>query len=220
MYFGSNDELVDYLKELGFIRSKRVEQAFRAVDRKDFVPDEYKEMAYFDKVIPIGYGQTTSQPSLIAQMLEELDIKPGMKVLEIGTGSGYVTALLSYLVGPEGKVISIERIPELAEFAKRNLSKYPFTKNVEIIVGDGTLGYPKEAPYDRIYVGAAAPEIPKPLLWQLKENGIMIIPVGPEYGQTLYKIIKKKDKIEKIPIEDVIFVPLIGKYGYDEEEWK
>ena len=215
--FKSNKELVEYLKEIGSIRSKKLEEAFLRYDRKEFLPEEYKKYAYIDEAVPIGYGQTNSQPSLVAYMIEELELKPGMKVLEIGTGSGYTTAIISYIV-EDGLVISIERKKELYEFAKKNLSKYNI-KNVELVLGDGSLGYPEEAPYDRIISWAAPHRIPNPWIWQLKDNGILISPVGPTYNQKLVKIRKKKEKLEKKVLVDVAFVPLIGKFGYSEKDF-
>ncbi len=193
------------------IKNKRVIEAFEKIDRKDFLPDEVKHKSEFDMPIHIMDGQTASQPSLIAYMLQELDIKPGDKVLEIGAGSGFVTALLSYLVGKNGKVYAIEINPRLYEFAKKNLKKYPFTKNVELILGSGYFGYDKAKPYDKIYVGASPPEIPKELIDQLKVGGICVIPVGV-FDQKLVKIIKRNDdKIEIFPLMDVAFVPLVKK---------
>ena len=175
----NNEELVNYLISMGYLRNPRVINAFLKVDRKLFVPDEYKEFAYIDKPLPIGFGQTISAPSVITLALEALDIKPTDKVLEIGTGSGYSTALLAELAN---KVISIERIQELAEKAKERLNKLGY-RNVEIIVGDGSKGYPKESPYDKIVVWAAAKEIPKSLIEQLKVGGKLIIPLEGEFGQ-------------------------------------
>ena len=191
------------------IKDERVIEAFEKIDRKDFLPDEVKHMSDQDIPIPIKDGQTASQPSLIAYMLEELNIKPGEKVLEIGAGSGFVTALISYLVGDKGKVYAIEINPKLYEFAKKNIMKYSFTKNVELILGSGYYGYDKAKPYDKIYVGAAPPEVPKELVDQLKEGGVCIMPVGT-FDQKLVKIIKREDgKIDVFPLIDVAFVPLI-----------
>ncbi len=192
------------------INDKRVIEAFEKIDRKDFLPKDLKNMSDQDVPLPIRDGQTASQPSLIAYMLEELNIKPGEKVLEIGAGSGFVTALISYLVGDKGKVYAIEINPKLYEFAKKNLKKYQFTKNVELILGSGYYGYAKAKPYDKIYVGAAPPEIPKELIDQLKEGGICVIPIGV-FDQKLVKIIKKNEKIDIFPLMDVSFVPLVDK---------
>ena len=208
----SNDELVDYLIRIGVLKTDYIIKAFREIDRKDFVREEYKIYAYEDIPLPIGFGQTISQPFTVAFMTEALEPKPGQKILEIGTGSGYQAAILAKIVGEKGKVITIERIPELAEFAKENLKKYNIT-NVEIIVGDGSLGFEKEAPYDRIIVTGAFPQIPNHLLNQLKEEGIIVVPVG--YGvQRMKKIIKKRDDIIVLDLGPFRFVPIIGEKGF------
>ncbi len=203
----TNEELVDYLVNFGYIKSPRVMEAFLKVDRKLFVPDEYKEFAYIDEPLPIGYGQTISAPSVIALALEALDIKSTDKVLEIGTGSGYSTALLAELAN---KVVSIERIPELAKQAEERLKKLGY-KNVKIIVGDGSKGFPEEAPYDKIVVWAAAKEIPKALVEQLREGGKLVIPVDNPFegGQDFLLCEKKGGKLYCKVIEKVRFVPLI-----------
>jgi len=186
-------KLVDMLKELGYIRSFKVERAMLAVPRELFVPDDVREYAYDDRPLPIGYGQTISAPSIVAHMTELLDPKPGDKVLEIGTGSGYQAAILAEIVGPEGCVWSIERIPELAELAMRNLGRTGYLGRVRVVVGDGSLGYKHEAPYDRIMVTAAAPRIPEPLIEQLKPGGRLVAPVGPLPFQVLLVVDKKED---------------------------
>jgi len=202
----NNEELVNYLISMGYLRDPRVINAFLKVDRKLFVPDEYKEFAYIHEPLPIGFGQTISAPSVIALALEALDIKPTDKVLEIGTGSGYSTALLAELAN---KVISIERIPELAEKAKEKLNKLGY-RNVEIIVGDGSKGYEKESPYDKIVVWAAAKEIPKSLIEQLKVGGKLIIPLESGFGQDFVLCEKlSPSKLSCKVIEKVRFVPLI-----------
>ena len=210
----SNEELVEYLKEKGYLNDPKVIEAFLHVDRKFFVPEKYKDLAYEDIVIPIKEGVTISQPCVLAVMIEALDVKPGMKVLEIGTGSGYSTAILSYLVGPAGKVISVEIDEEAYNYAKEKIEALGL-KNVKLVLGDGSLGYPQEAPYDRIIIHASIHEIPPTLIWQLKEKGIIVAPIGTSWGQTLYRIVKHKEKLEKIPLLDVIFVPLKGKYGME-----
>jgi len=211
----SLEKFCKYLENLGF--SEKIIDAFRKIKREWFVPEEYKNLAYEDVVIPIKEGVTISQPSVLAYMLEYLDLEKGLKVLEIGTGSGFSTALISYLIGESGKIISIE-IDEYAykyanEKIKELIEKKIIPNNIKIVLGDGSLGYPKEAPYDRIISHAGCYKIPNPWLWQLKENGIIVAPVGPVWGQKLTKIIKKKDKLEKQEIIDVIFVPLKGKFG-------
>ena len=217
--------LVEMLKRDGIIRSKKVERALLNVPRELFVPENYRDLAYADTPLPIGKGQTISAPHMVALMTELLNLDEGMKVLEIGTGSGYQAAVIAEIVAPKnskklGKVITIERIPELAEFAKRNLERAGYIDRVKVVVGDGTLGYPKEAPYDRIIVTAAAPDIPKPLLEQLKPGGRMVIPVGNKYLQYLY-IVDKTPSGKIIINKDTpcVFVPLIGKYGWKVKEY-
>ncbi len=210
----SNAELIDYLVETGWIRSERVKRAFLAVDRAIFVPQDACGYAYGDYPIPIGYGQTISAPSVVAFMLEELDVKEGGKVLELGTGSGYNAALLSYLAGPKGKVISIDIVPELVEFAKKNLARYGKAKNVILLARDGSCGYEEEAPYDRIIVTAGMPYIENhPLIKQLKPDGKLIAPVGGRFWQDLILYLRGEYK----KILPVMFVPLIGKCGFNKE---
>lgn len=213
-----NAKMVELLVEGGYLRSENAIRAFKKVDRGNFVPIEQRPNAYEDTPLPIGKGQTISAPSMVAIMTEKLNAEKGHKILEIGAGSGYQAAILSEIVGQKGKIFTIERIKEVAESARKNLSAY---KNIKIIVGDGTLGYEKEAPFDRIIVTAAAPHVPQPLIDQLKVNGILAIPVGDWlYGQEFVLI--KKDKNGQISEEFVtgcMFVPLIGEYGVKEGEF-
>lgn len=171
------------------------------VDRKDFVLKEYESEAYEDYPLPIGFGQTISQPSTVFFMLKLLNPKKGEKILDVGSGSGWTTALLAEAVGEKGKVFGIEKIPELVEFGKNNISKYNFN-NVQILEAGKELGLSKEAPFDKILVSASAKEIPQELMDQLKDKGIMVIPVGNDILK-----IQKKGKIEKY--EGFVFVPLI-----------
>jgi protein-L-isoaspartate(D-aspartate) O-methyltransferase len=211
----SLEDLVNYLESAGYLRSPSIKQAMLSIDRRDFVPEQYKDYAYLDEPLPIGKGQTTSAPSVIAKTLELLELTPGLRVLEIGTGSGYLTALLAKLVGPKGLVVSIEYYPELLEFAKRNLAKYGF-KNVMLVQGDGSLGYPELAPYDRVVWGAAAPyPLPEPWIRQTKPEGLLVGPVQYGAQQWIFKLRKVSEN--KLELEDrwgpVIFVPLRGKHG-------
>ncbi|MDI3498608.1 protein-L-isoaspartate O-methyltransferase [Archaeoglobus sp.] len=193
--------------------SRKVYEAIRKVPRHLFVPESYKNEAYVDTPLPIGYGQTISAPHMVAIMCELLDLREGDKVLEVGTGCGYHAAVTAEIVGKSGKVISIEYIPELAERARAILKALGYD-NVEVIVGDGSKGYEKEAPYDKIYVTAAAPDIPKPLIEQLKPGGRMVIPVG---DSVQWLIIVEKDEsgnVRKKNWGSVRFVPLRGEYGF------
>ena len=213
MVLDENEKLIEGIKCLEYLKSKNIEDALRKYKREFFVPENMKHLAYGDFPLSIGFNQTISQPSTVVVMTEALDIKKDQKILEIGTGSGWQAAILSYLVGEEGFVYTIEIIKELAEFAKSNIKKLKI-KNVEVIKGDGSLGLREKAPFDRIIVTAACPDIPKPFLEQLKENGIIVIPVGNLYLQEMYVVKKLKNNIEKKSIGSFMFVPLIGKYGF------
>ena len=204
--------LIENLKRYGYLRSKKVEDAMLAVKREDFVPDNMRNLAYRDTPLEIGFGQTISAPHMVALMCEELELEEGLKVLEIGAGSGYHAAIISKIIGEKGKVYTVERIPELVEFAKNNLKKAGI-ENVEVILGDGSLGLPEHAPYDRILVTCSAPDIPQPLVEQLKDGGILLIPVGRTFS-ILIKGRKRHGKLEKREICECAFVPLVGKLGF------
>jgi len=202
------DEMVEkQLKAAGRdITNERVLKAMREVPRHVFVPQEYQRQAYQDSPLPIGHGQTISQPYIVAFMTQLLDPKPGDRVLEIGTGSGYQAAILSPLVK---EVYTIEIIEELAETAKKALETHDFD-NVHVRAGDGYKGWPEKAPFDSIIVTAAPDDIPQPLIDQLKEGGRMIIPVGVGV-QELVLLTKEDGKIEKQAVLPVRFVPMTGK---------
>jgi len=208
-----NERLIEHIKSLGYLKSKALENALRDVQRHLFIPKEMKDLAYRDTALSIGYNQTISQPSTVVAMTEALDVKEGQKILEVGTGSGWQAAILAKLVGKNGFVYTVEIVPELIEFAKDNLKKVGI-ENVKVIKGDGSLGLKDYAPYDRIIVTAACPDIPKPLVNQLKINGILVIPIGNLYLQEMYVIKKLKGKIEKESIGSFMFVPLVGRYGF------
>ena len=187
------------------IKDKRVINAMGDIPRQEFVPKDLKNYAYDDGPLPIAEGQTISQPYMVALMTECLELRGTEKVLEVGTGSGYQAAVLSLLAK---KVYTIEIIETLAQTAKKTLEKLKI-KNVETILGNGSIGYIKEAPYDRIIVTAAAKEVPEELKKQLKDNGILVIPVGAGYIQILLKITKKKNKFIEESITPCRFVPLV-----------
>ena len=192
------------------IADQRVLDAFTKVPRHEFVPDSLKDSAYDDRALPIGNDQTISQPYMVAIMTEQLALKGNEKVLEIGSGSGYQTAILAELAK---EVISIERIIGLSQQAESIIKKLGY-KNIKFVVGDGTEGFSKAAPYDAIIVTAACPDIPQPLLDQLNEGGKLAIPVGDPYRQILTTVTKQKGKLIKEESVPCVFVPLIGKYGW------
>jgi protein-L-isoaspartate(D-aspartate) O-methyltransferase len=192
-------------------------KAFREVPRHEFVPENIRDYSYADQPLSIGYGQTISAPSMIAIMMESLDLVPGQLVLEVGSGSGYNAALIANIVGREGKVVTIERIDKLARFAEANLKKTGYGW-VQVVTGDGTRGYEKGAPWDRILVTACAPEIPKPLIAQLKTGGRLGAPVGRHYTFQTWVVAEKLEGNE-VRIHEYggcSFVPLVGKYGWKE----
>lgn len=191
------------------IKNPRVLDAFKRIERHKFIPDIQDSSAYTDFPLPIGEGQTISQPYIVALMTECLDLRGEEKVLEIGTGSGYQAAILAEL---SKEVYSIERFESLAKKAQGVLNELGY-KNIKIKVGDGSLGYPEEAPFDRIIITAATPKIPLPLTEQLKENGKLVLPLGESLSQVLTVVEKKKGKFESIGICSCVFVPLVGKYG-------
>ena len=209
----SKRHLIDYWVSSEIVKDKKVIEAFKKIPREKFIKEEHLEEAYGDYPLSIGHGQTISQPTTVMVMTESLELKEGQKVLEIGAGSGYQAAIIAKIVGAEGKVISTEILPEIAEFAQENISKLKI-KNVKIVKHDGSKGYAKEAPYDRIIITAACPKIPKPLVKQLKENGIIVAPVGNLIEQVMVKARKKANKLVEEKIGEFRFVPLKGKYGY------
>lgn len=196
----------EQIEERGIV-DIRVLKAMKDIPREDFVPESMKTSAYDDNPLPIGNGQTISQPYIVAEMTELLELKGDEKVLEIGTGSGYQAAILSKLAK---KVITIERVKELADKTRKLLQKQGYA-NVKVVFGDGTRGYATEAPYDAIIVTAAAEKIPKKLIGQLAEGGRLVAPVGPRHAQELIRLRKRNGKLEEDYHGGVIFVPLIGK---------
>jgi len=207
---GLND-LINFLKNSRFLNDDNVESAFRNIPRHEFVPISELDRAYDNEPLSIMKDQTISQPGVVSRMTEWLDIKDGQKILEIGTGSAWQTAILSYLVGT-GTIYSVEIHSELVKFARENLEKFRLY-NTRVILGDGSLGYPKASPYDRIIITAACTEIPIPLLEQLGENGLIIAPVGGS-SQSLVLLKKTSEGIVEIKNQsNYIFVPLLGKFG-------
>ena len=194
------------------IHDNRVISAMSRVKRHLFVPQEAASSAYDDTPLPIGFGQTISQPYIVALMTSALDIKSSDKVLEIGGGSGYQAAILAELAA---KVITVERIPELAKIASARLLSLGYN-NIEVKVAKDKLGWQEEAPFDAILVAAASPAIPDDLLNQLNENGRMVIPVGDRHQQELLRVIKHRDEVEIEKLGACRFVALIGKDAWEE----
>lgn len=190
----------------------KVLKAMETVEREEFVPDEQRMSAYWDGPLPIGKGQTISQPYMVAKMTEELKLEGDEKVLEIGTGSGYQAAVLSVL---SKEVVSIERDEDLAYKAQNRLRNMGYN-NIEVVVGDGTKGYPDYSPYDAIIVTAGAPYVPEALKEQLNEGGRLVIPVGDHFSQILTTIYKRGKKLEEKISIACVFVPLKGEFGWQE----
>jgi len=200
----ANNQMVDYLVDIGALRSRRIIEAFRSVNRADFVADAEAKDIYEDYPLSIGEGQTISQPRTVAMMLEMLSPKEADSVLDIGSGSGWTTALLAYIVGNSGSVVGVERVKELVEFGSSNLNKYKF-KNAKIVKAEDELGIPTKR-FERILVSAAADELPFELIKQLKVDGKLVIPVK----SSIFEVIKKEDgSFDANEHYGFTFVPLI-----------
>ena len=210
-YGGYRNRLVEVLRRKG-VRDLAVLRAVQMVPRHRFVPESVRHRAYDDTALPIGSGQTISQPYVQARYLELIGLTGREKVLEIGTGSGYQTALLALLAS---MVFSVERVPHLAQSARTALANSGI-RNVTVLVGDGTLGWRPFAPFDAILVSAASPEIPGPLVEQLALGGRMVIPLGDRASQTLTLVERNGDGVRTSTIADVRFVPLVGQFGFSE----
>ncbi len=197
------------------IRDERVLEALRLVPRHWFVPEEYANVAYSDSPLPIGRGQTISQPYIVALMTELLELEGDENVLEVGTGSGYQAALLAHLAH---RVHTIERHAELAEKADEVLMRLGLS-NVMVHVGDGSLGIPKYAPFQAIMITAAAPRVPQPLIDQLADGGRLVLPEGGAGGQMLDRWQKLGNQFKQEHVAPVAFVPLRGQHGWKENNW-
>jgi protein-L-isoaspartate(D-aspartate) O-methyltransferase len=209
----NNEGMIRHIKGTGYLKSKTVETALRAVPRHNFVPRRLITLAYSDIPLSIGHGQTISQPSTVVAMTEALDVKRGNKILEVGAGSGWQAALLAKLVGSKAKIWTVECIHELSDFARDNLARAGI-KNAFVVEGDGSEGLENRAKYDRIIVTAACPGIPPPLIKQLKVGGKMVLPIGGPSLQTMVRITKLKSRLKHEELGGFVFVPLIGKYGF------
>lgn len=206
---GARRAMVEFQLRGRDIVDDRVLAAMERVPRELFVPEEERDRAYDDAALPIGHGQTISQPYVVGLMTQRLALDPAHKVLEIGTGSGYQAAVLSRLAR---SVYSLERIDELARAAAAVLRSIG-CNNVSVKAFDGTYGYPAAAPYDRILVTAASDEVPEPLLAQLAIGGKLVVPIGPPHRQRLRVIRRRKDHFGQEDGEEVVFVPLLGRFG-------
>jgi protein-L-isoaspartate(D-aspartate) O-methyltransferase len=207
-------KMVRRLRESGYVHSERVAAAMLAVPRHLFLPEGMRGQGYVDSPLQIGEGQTISAPHMVAIMVEALDIRPGHKVLEVGGGSGYHAAVMAELARPGGKVYSMERIPSLAEMARRNLKAAGYAEAVEVLEGDGTKGLAERAPFDRISVAAAAPGVPAPLKEQLAGGGVLLVPVGGFMYQDLVRVTRSGGEYRTEDLGGCVFVPLIGEHGY------
>jgi protein-L-isoaspartate(D-aspartate) O-methyltransferase len=207
---GARQRLVETLRSKG-IRDLAVLRAFEMTPRHAFIPTGLRHRAYEDTALPIGNGQTISQPWVHARYLELLHLEGNERVLEVGTGSGYQTVLLAHLVA---QVFSIERIPALMQQARENINRAG-VKNVSLLVGDGTIGWREYAPYDAILVGAGSPTIPQPLVDQLADGGRLLIPIGDREEQRLVLAERKGDQVQTREVAPVRFVPLIGHHGWE-----
>jgi protein-L-isoaspartate(D-aspartate) O-methyltransferase len=204
-------EMVDRQLRRRAIRDERVLAAMLEIPREQFVPPEERVSAYADRPIPIGRGQTISQPYMAALMAESLELTGGETVLEIGAGSGYAAAVLGALAA---QVVSIEIVPALADLARENLRRAGRGGNVTVVCGDGSMGYPEMAPYDAISVAAGAPEIPAALLEQLRDPGRLVIPIGDWGHQDLRVVVKHGGRVSDRVAAGCLFVPLRGSDGW------
>jgi protein-L-isoaspartate(D-aspartate) O-methyltransferase len=236
-------KLLEYYVTMNYAKSQLCINAFERVARSLYVPDNQKSHSYNDSPLPIGHGQTISAPHMAFMECDALDIKPGEKILEIGSGSGYHASIAAEMCAPSsnrpdgwepltehydesvydqyssepGSVTTIERLKPLVSFAKENIEKAGYSDRIKVLHGDGTMGFEEEAPYDKILVTAAGPEIPETLKQQLKPEGRLIIPVGSKnfYQELIVMTRQDNGKWHQRNIGGVVFVPLIGKYGFE-----
>lgn len=208
------NRLLANLQKEGYLTSERIKAAMKCIPRELFVPDKYRDMAYLDTPLDIGYGQTISAPHMIAIILDALNLEDNSKVLEIGTGTGYHAALTATIANL-GTIFTVERIPQLAMQAKKNFSTLKLS-NIIVTIDDGSMGLPRYSPFTRIYATCMAPKIPDALIEQLADKGRMVIPIGGTYC-TLVSIEKHGSNISKKSLCRCSFVPMIGKGGYRED---
>ena len=214
-YVKERERMVRDQLESRDIRDERVLEAMRSVPRHRFVPEQHRHLAYADGPLPIGNGQTISQPYIVALMTQLLELRGAERVLEIGTGSGYQAAILAHLAQ---EVHTIELHDSLAQHAQAILNSLGLN-NVHVHIGDGSKGWPENSPYDGIIVTAAAPRAPKPLLDQMAQGARLVIPVGSRGGQFLERWVRQVSDYKREQIAPVAFVPLYGEHGWEEDRW-
>jgi len=200
--------LLDLLIKDGWLKTKKIMDAFKKIKRKDFLANDNKNLSEANTALPIGYGQTISQPLTVAFMMELLQPQKGDKILDVGSGSGWTSAILADIVSKKGKVIAVEIIPDLAEFGKNNIAKYNFIKKgiVEYIIGDGFQGYKKESPYDKILASASGDDLPRAWKDQLKIGGKIVCPIK----NSIWLFVKKSEnEFEQTEYPGFVFVPLV-----------
>lgn len=211
---GQRRALVEHLERAGYVRSEPVRHAMMEVRRELFVPDVLRRAAYADHPLDIGHGQTISAPHMVAIMVEAMRAMEGQRVLEVGGGSGYHAAVIAHLVGPEGHVYTVERIEPLASRARASLEAAGLSDRVTVLVGDGSCGWKESAPYDRISVACAAPRVPEPMVNDLVDGGMLLIPVGSTYIQELLRVTRAGDRTRVDRLGGCVFVPLVGRCGF------
>ena len=213
--------LIDSLIQEGWLKTPKIIEAFKAIKREDFMPENMRDLAEIQEAFPIGYGQTISQPLTVAFMLEQLQPRSGDKILDIGAGSGWTTALLAEIVGKKGKVIAIEIVPELKEFGEKNITKYNFIEKgiAEFICINGAKGYLKQAPYDKILASATTDQVPQAWKEQLKVGGRLVTPIKSSIWLFIKKspssakaTAGKESKFEEREFPGFAFVPLVGSH--------
>jgi protein-L-isoaspartate(D-aspartate) O-methyltransferase len=213
MHDEARKEMVAKLEKAGYVKTKPVRQAMETIPRHIFVPEEMRRFAHADTPLQIGEGQTISAPHMVAMMLEMLELDKGMKVLEVGCGSGYHASLAAYMVGSEGHVYTIDIIESLTNGARAHIEEVGLLDRVTVIHADGSKGLKEHAPFDRIMAACSAPQVPQPLIDQLNDPGIAVIPVGTGFTQSLILVKKNRGKVTKEEYKGVAFVPMRGEYG-------
>ncbi len=215
MFEEERKRLVARLVGQGYVRTQPVISAMESVQRHRFLPDDVRRYAHSDTPLQIGRGQTISAPHMVGMMLELLELEEGYKVLEVGGGSGYHACLAAHIIGREGHVYSVEIIESLARQAEKNILAVGMHERVTVITGDGSKGLKRFAPFNRIMAACSAPSVPEPLIEQLTDPGIMVLPVGSGYFQELILVKKKNGEITQQRKGGVAFVPMRGEFGID-----